>query len=704
MKQINSVVSLETRERIAVIRLNNPPVNALSHPLREGLVLALADVAADGNVDAAVIACEGTTFIAGADITEFGKPPKDPRLSVVIAAIEDAPKPVVAAMHGTVLGGGLELALGCHYRVAAPATRLGLPEVNLGIIPGAGGTQRLPRIVGVERAIELITSATQLKAADAQAAGLLDRLIEGDLVAGAVAFAAEQVAARAPLLRVRDRDEKLLPYRNKPEFFAAAREAAAKKARGLKAPLGAIDAIEAAVNLPFDQSLPREREIVTGLVADPQSKALRYFFFAERESAKVPGIKTTGLPDVKTAAVIGAGTMGGGIAMSLANAGVQVTLIDVSKEALDRGLGVIRKNYETSAARGSMKAADVDRRMALIKPSTSLADVAGAEVIVEAVYENTSLKKEIFLELDKHAAPNAILGTNTSTLDIDDIASVTRRPQSVIGLHFFSPANVMKLLEVVRTKNTSDDVVARSMALGKQIRKIPVLVGTCDGFVGNRILRARSKQAEALILQGALPQQVDAVWRRFGFPMGVYEMVDMAGLDIGWRIRQERGLKSPVADKLCEMGRLGQKTGAGFYRYDPAQPRKPIPDPVVDEIVVQASKDAGITRREMSDELIEQRLLFPMINEAAKILEEGVALRASDIDVIWIYGYGWPRHRGGPMHHADFVGLAAVRDRLLELQREYGDEFKPAALLDRLADEGRTFADHDAERKAKAAA
>ncbi|MDM0021906.1 3-hydroxyacyl-CoA dehydrogenase NAD-binding domain-containing protein [Variovorax saccharolyticus] len=697
MSTINASVALTRHDSIAVITIDSPPVNALSHGVREGLVQAVAQAGQDSTVRAILIACAGTTFIAGADITEFGKPPKDPRISAVIAAIEDCPKPIIAAMHGTVLGGGLELALGCHYRVAAPATRLGLPEVNLGIIPGAGGTQRLPRVVGVERAIELITTASQLSAKQALEAGLVDALIDGDLVQGALQFARRVVDENKALLRVRDRDEHLVTARGNPALFEKARAAVARKSRGLTAPLAAIDAIEAAVNLPFEQGLQRERELVTAQVSSDQSKALRYFFFAERESAKIPGIQTGDVAKVQQAAVIGAGTMGGGIAMSLANAGVAVTLIDLNPEALERGLGIIRKNYENTARRGGMTESDVSARMALIRPSTKLADVSSAEVIVEAVFENTELKKSVFTEIDRHARADAILGTNTSTLDIDEIASATARPESVIGLHFFSPANVMKLLEVVRTGRTSESVVARAMALGRQMRKVPVLVGTCDGFVGNRILRARSKQAEQIIMQGGFPEQVDRVLQDFGFPMGVFAMGDMAGLDIGWRIRKERGLKSIVADKLCEMGRLGQKAGAGYFRYDPANPegaRAPIVDPIVNELILQASRDQNIERRDMDDVLIRERLLYPMINEAAKILEEGVALRAGDIDVIWIYGYGWPRHRGGPMHYADSIGLAKIRDRLREFERDHGDAFKPAALLERLADEGGTFAGH----------
>ncbi len=705
MPENTPVVRVTHQQRVAVITIDYPPVNALSQAVRAGLMQAVTALAQDPEADAAVIACAGNTFVAGADITEFGKPPQDPRLKAVIAAIEDSPKPIAAALHGTVLGGGLELALGCHWRVAVPQCKLGLPEVNLGIIPGAGGTQRLPRLVGVERAIEMVTSGKPIGAPEALEAGLVDALMEGDLTSAAVQFCRQRLAAGTQPVRVRDRDDLLAAARAQPGLFTKAREAAAKKARGQRAPVAAVDAIEAAVQLPFDEGLERERQIVTELMQSDQSRALRYFFFAERESGKLPGITTGGIAPVQRAAVIGAGTMGGGIAMSLANAGITVRLVDADAAALERGLGLIRKNYEATARRGGMTAQDVEDRMGRIRPSLQIADVADAEVVIEAVFENTALKKRVFAELDRHAAPDAVLGTNTSTLDIDDIATATQRPQSVIGLHFFSPANVMKLLEVVRTGKTSDAVVARAMALGRQMRKVPVLVGTCDGFVGNRILRARSKQAEQIVLHGALPQQVDKVLQDFGFPMGVFAMGDMAGLDIGWRIRQERGQTSLVADKLCEMGRLGQKTGAGYFRYDPQNPagaRTPIPDPVVEEIVLEASRTLGITRKPLDDELILQRLLYPMVNEAAKILEEGVARRASDIDVIWIYGYGWPRHRGGPMHFADAVGLEQICGRLQDFEREYGESFRPAPLLQRLAERKSSFAEWQRETAAAA--
>ncbi len=693
MEPNRTAVHTETRDGVLVLRIDNPPVNALSHAVRVGLLAGLEQAGADAAVKAVVIACAGRTFVAGADITEFGQPPRDPRIATLIEAIESSRKPVVAALHGTALGGGLELALACHARIAAPTARMGLPEVKLGILPGAGGTQRLPRLVGVEKALSMIVGGEPIGAAEAQRIGLVDALAEGDLEPAAVAFALAQ--AGKPLVRTRDRDEALASARGKPEIFTKAREDAARRARGLEAPQRIVDAIEAAVTLPFDQGIERERELVRALMASDQSKAQRYFFFAEREAAKIPGVTPPKSSGVEQAAVIGAGTMGGGIAMNFANAGIPVTLIDAKADALERGLATIRRNYENTAKRGGLTAEQVEQRMARIRPSQSIADVAGADVVIEAVFENTALKKEVFAQIDAHAKPGAILGTNTSTLDIDDIAGATGRPQDVIGLHFFSPANVMKLLEIVRTARTSQDVVSRAMALGREIRKVPVLVGTCDGFVGNRILKTRSRQAEQVVLEGAFPQQVDKVLYDFGFPMGVYAMGDMAGLDIGWRIRQERGLKSPVGDKLCEMGRLGQKTGAGYYRYE-AGSRTPIPDPVVDDIVIQASRELGIERREMPEDAILERLLFPMINESAKILEEGVALRASDIDVIWIYGYGWPIHRGGPTYYADSIGLDKVRDRLRELQQRYGDEFAPAPLLERLANEGKSFRDYQA--------
>jgi 3-hydroxyacyl-CoA dehydrogenase len=692
MTAVSDMVDLDTRGRVAVLTVNNPPVNALSHGVRLGLSEGLRQAVADPAVAAVVIACQGRTFIAGADITEFGKPPKAPGLHEVLDAIEAAPKPVVAAIHGTALGGGLEVALACHYRVAVATARLGLPEVKLGLLPGAGGTQRLPRVVGVEKALQMIVSGDPIGAAEAARAGLVDEVVEGDLAAAGAAFAEKVLAERRPLRKIRDLTDKVEAARGKPGIFADFRKSVARQTRGFRAPEHCIRAVEAAVALPFEQGLARERELFLELMNSPESRAQRYFFFAEREAAKIPDIPaSTPTRPVKRAAVIGAGTMGGGIAMNFANAGIPVTVVEVSQEALDRGLGVCRKNYETTAARGRLTAADVEKRMGLIQGTTDWGRIADADIVIEAVFEEMGLKKEVFARLDGIARKDAVLATNTSTLDVDQIAAATKRPESVCGMHFFSPANVMRLLEVVRGAKSDKAVVATAMAVGRQIAKVPVLVGVCDGFVGNRMLHQRGREAEKLILEGALPQQVDKVLYDFGFPMGPFAMGDLAGLDVGWRIRKGKGVKSPVADRLCEMGRFGQKTGAGYYKYGPD--RSSSPDTEVEKIIVEVSAEMGITRRHIGDDEILARLLYPMVNEGAKILEEGKAIRASDIDVIWVYGYGWPVYRGGPMFWADSVGLGKIRDTMLGWQRTQGDVWKPAALLDRLAAQDKGFTD-----------
>ncbi len=690
MAAITELVDLDRRGRVAVLTVNNPPVNALSHGVRLGLRDGMKQAIADGAADAVVIACAGRTFIAGADITEFGKPPKEPGLHEVLNLIESSPKPVVAAIHGTAFGGGLEVTLACHYRVAVKTARLGLPEVKLGLLPGAGGTQRLPRVVGVEKALSMIVSGDPIGAEEGLKVGLVDHLVEGDLTAGAVAFAERVVAERRPLRKIRDVDDKISAARGKPEIFADFRKSVARQTRGFRAPEACIRAVEAAVNLPFDQGMARERELFTELVSSPESRAQRYFFFAEREAAKIPDIPAaTPTRAIKKAAVIGAGTMGGGIAMNFANAGIPVTVVELAKDALDRGLGVVRKNYDNTAARGRITPADVDKRMGLITGSTNFQDIADADIVIEAVFEEMPIKKEVFAKLDGIAKADAVLASNTSTLDVDEIASATKRPASVVGMHFFSPANVMRLLEVVRGAKSAKDVVATAMAVGRQIGKVSVCVGVCDGFVGNRMLHQRGREADKLILEGALPHQVDKVLYDFGFPMGPFAMGDLAGLDVGWRIRKGKGVKSAVADQLCDMGRFGQKTGAGYYKYDAN--RNATPDPEVEKIILGVSKDMGIQRREIGNDEILARLLYPMVNEGAKILEEGKATRASDIDVIWVYGYGWPIYRGGPMHWADSIGLKVIRDQMLEWQRQHGDIWRPAPLLAKLADEGKTF-------------
>jgi 3-hydroxyacyl-CoA dehydrogenase len=692
MAKITQSVDLTNRGRVAVLTVDNPPVNALSQHVRQGLRDGITRAQADAAVQAIVIACAGRTFIAGADITEFGKPPAEPGLHGVLDLIEGSSKPVIAAIHGTALGGGLEVTLACHYRVGVKDARFGLPEVKLGLLPGAGGTQRLPRVVGPEKALQMIVSGDPIRADEALKVGLIDEIVDGDLAAAGVAFAEKVLNEKRPLRKIRDLNEKIAAAKGKPEIFTEFRKSVARQTRGFRAPENCIRAVEAAVTLPFDEGMKRERELFVELMNSPESKAQRYFFFAEREAAKIPDVPADTAPkEIRKAAVIGAGTMGGGIAMNFANAGIPVTVVEVARDALDRGLGIVRKNYEATASRGRLTMADVEKRMGLITGTTDFNAVKDADIIVEAVFEEMPIKKEVFAKLDGLAKPDAILATNTSTLDVNEIASATKRPESVIGTHFFSPANVMRLLENVRGAKSSKTTIATVMTLGRRISKVPVLVGVCYGFVGNRMLHQRGLQAEKLILEGALPHQVDKVLTDFGFPMGPFAMGDLAGLDVGWRIRKGRGVKSPVADRICELGRFGQKTGSGYFRYEKGD-RTPIPDPEVEKIIVDVATEQGITRRFISDEEILQRLLYPMVNEGAKILEEKIAIRASDIDVIWVYGYGWPVYRGGPMFWADQIGVKSLRDKMLEFKKQSGDAFwTPAPLLDRLANEGKGF-------------
>ncbi|MBM3218892.1 MAG: 3-hydroxyacyl-CoA dehydrogenase [Candidatus Rokubacteria bacterium] len=692
MAKLTQSVDLTSRGRVAVITVDNPPVNALSQHVRQGLRDGITQAQGDHAVQAIVIVCAGRTFIAGADITEFGKPPAEPGLHGVLDMIEGSSKPVIAAIHGTALGGGLEVTLACHYRVGVKDARFGLPEVKLGLLPGAGGTQRLPRVVGAEKALQMIVSGDPIRADEALKVGLIDEIVDGDLTAAGVAFAEKVLNEKRPLKKIRDLNDKIATAKAKPEIFSEFRKSVARQTRGFRAPENCIKAVEAAVTLPFDEGIKRERELFQELMRSPESKAQRYFFFAEREAAKIPDVPaSTPGKEIKKAAVIGAGTMGGGIAMNFANVGIPVTVVEMNQEALDRGLGIVRKNYEATASRGRLTAADVEKRMGLITGTTDWNAVKDADIVIEAVFEEMPIKKEVFAKLDGLAKPDAILATNTSTLDVNEIASATRRPESVIGTHFFSPANVMRLLENVRGAKSSPTAVSTVMTLGRRIQKVPVLVGVCHGFVGNRMLHQRGTQAEQLILQGALPHQVDKVLTDFGFPMGPFAMGDMAGLDVGWRIRKGLGRKSPVADRICELGRFGQKTGSGYFKYEKGD-RTPIPDPDVEKIIVDVATEQGITRRFISDEEILQRLLYPMVNEGAKILEEKIAIRASDIDVIWVYGYGWPVYRGGPMFWADQLGLKNVRDKLNEFRKQSGDAFwTPAPFLDRLANEGKSF-------------
>ena len=693
MTAITEFVDLDRRGRIAVLTVNNPPVNALSHGVRLGLRDGLRQAGADPAVGAIVIVCAGRTFIAGADITEFGKPPKEPGLHEVLDLIEKGSKPVVAAVHGTALGGGLEVALACHWRVGVKAARFGQPEVKLGLLPGAGGTQRLPRVVGVPKALQMIVGGDPIGGEEAQRLGLVDELVDGDLAAAGVAFAEKVLAEKRPLRKVRDMTEKIAAVSGKPEVFAEFRKSVARQTRGFRAPESCIKAVEAAVALPFDEGLKRERELFLELLNSAESKAQRHVFFAEREAAKIPDVPPdTPTLEIKKAAVLGAGTMGGGIAMNFASVGIPVTVVEVNREALERGLGVVRKNYEATASKGRLTAADVETRMGLIQGTTDWGPLADADIVIEAVFEEMPIKKEVFAKLDKLCKGDAVLATNTSTLDVNEIAASTARPESVIGMHFFSPANVMRLLEVVRGAKTSKVAIATAMAVGRRIGKVPVCVGVCYGFVGNRMLHQRGREAEKLILEGALPQQVDRVLYDFGFPMGPFAMGDLAGLDVGWRIRKGRGVKSPVADRICELGRFGQKTGAGYFRYEKGD-RTPKPDPEVEKIILEVAREQGLQRRAIADQEILERLLYPMVNEGARILEEKIAIRASDIDVIWIYGYGWPVYRGGPMFWADSVGLKAIRDRMREFGQRGAEGWEPAALLRRLADEGKGFRD-----------
>src|SRR2546427_2806980 len=692
MAKITQSVDLETRGRVAVLTVDNPPVNALSQHVRKGLAGGPGRRGGNGCGQGRGVGWRGGPFNAGRGIRGVGKPPGGAGLHAVLDLIESSPKPVVSVIHGTALGGGLEVTLACHYRIGVKDARFGLPEVKLGLLPGAGGTQRLPRVVGVEKSLQMMVSGDPIRADEALRAGLIDEIVQGDLAAAGVAFAEKILNERRPLKKIRDLTDKIDAARGKPEIFAEFRKSVARQTRGFRAPENIVKAVEAAVSLPFDQGIKRERELFVELMNSAESKAQRYFFFAEREAAKVPDVPADTPPrQIKTAAVIGAGTMGGGIAMNFANAGIPVTVVEVAKEALDRGLGIVRKNYEATAARGRLTAADVEKRMDLITPSVDFQAVANADIVIEAVFEEMPIKKEVFAKLDAVCKPDAVLATNTSTLDVDEIASATKRPESVIGTHFFSPANVMHPLQDVRGKKSSKTTIATAMTVGRRIGKVPVLVGVCYGFVGNRMLHQRGLQAEKLILEGAAPHQVDRVLTDFGFPMGPFAMGDLAGLDVGWRIRKGRGVKAPVADRICELGRYGQKTGAGYFKYEKGD-RTPIPDLEVEKIIVDVATSMGITRRAVSDEEILQRLLYPMVNEGAKILDEKIAIRPSDIDVIWVYGYGWPVYRGGPMFWADSIGLRALRDRLLEFKKQSGDAFwTPAPLLDRLANEGKGF-------------
>ena len=689
---MTTLIEMRRDRGVSVIVVNNPPVNALKHDVRLGIQDALAHANVDKDVAGIVLTCAGRTFVAGADITEFDKPPQSPSLVELNAQIESVGKPVVAAMFGTPLGGGLEIALACHFRIAAAGTRLGLSEIKLGIIPGAGGTQRLPRLVGMQKAMAMILSGEPIAAEEALTLGLVDEIFEGDPREAGVAFARRMIAEKRQLLRVRDMDGKLKDLRVQPNKFNELAAPYVKRAGGLHAPAAALEALRWTLDVPIEEALDRERKKFIELRGGEQSKAQRYIFFAEREAARVPGLtKDTKVREIKRVAVIGAGTMGGGISMSFANAGIPVTIVEAGADALQRGLSVIEKNYKTSVARGGLRDEDVARRMGLINGVTDIAAVKDVDLVIEAVFEEMAIKKEIFGQLDRLARADAVLATNTSYLDIDVIAKCTARPEAVVGMHFFSPANIMRLLEIVRGVKTAPEVLATAISTARRIGKVPVVVGVCHGFVGNRMLRARSIEAERLLLDGALPHDVDAALTEFGFPMGPFAMSDLAGLDVGWRMRKGQGLRAEIADALCEQGHFGQKTAKGFYLYKRGS-RAGSRDPDVEQLIVAASKRLGITRRHIEQKEIIERLIFPMINEGARILEDGIALRSGDIDLIWIYGYGFPAWRGGPMFYADNTGIAYIRDRLVELARLTADKrHEPAALLARLAAEGSTF-------------
>ncbi len=684
------------RDGIAVITLNNPPVNGLGNALRAGIMEGLKKAEADAAVKAVVIIGSEKAFSGGADIREFNKPMTPPNLPEVNDQQDAMKKPLVAAIGGFALGGGLELALGCHYRVALPGSQIGLPEVKLGILPGSGGTQRLPRVAPVAEAVKMMTTGNPVPAEKAKALGIVDEVVAGNLLEAGVAYAKKLVAEGRGPRRIRDLSAKI---EGEPKaFFEAVRAEVGKASRGYPAPLEIVACVEAAVTKPFDEGRKEERKRFEHLLNTTESKALRHMFFAERQTSKIPDVpEDTPTRDIRKAAIIGAGTMGGGIAMSFVNVGIPVTLIEMKQEALDRGLATIRKNYANTVSKGRLKQEDMDKRVALITPALDLASAKDADIVIEAVFERMDVKQDIFKKLDATIKQGAILATNTSTLDVNEIAAATKRPQEVIGTHFFSPANVMRLLEVVRGAKTAKDVLATTMKLGKRLKKVPVVSGVCDGFIGNRMIEKYGQQSLFLLDEGCSPQQVDAAAQKWGLAMGPFTMGDMAGLDIGWEIRKRRYAERPnfvyskVGDRICEQGRYGQKTGKGWYLYEPGS-RKPIPDPEVDKIISRYRDEIKLKPRQISDEEIVERLIYALVNEGAYILEEGIALRASDIDMVYLTGYGFPPFRGGPMFYADSVGLDKVLASIEKFRKGYqGEVWKPAPLLVKLAKEGKRF-------------
>ena len=685
-----------TNGAVAVITLDNPPVNGLGLATRSAIVDALRRAQQDDAVKAIVITGAGRAFSGGADIKEFNSPKAlaEPTLHTVIATAENSDKPVIAAIHTVCMGGGLELALGCHYRVAAPGAQIALPEVKLGILPGAGGTQRLPRVVGLEMALNMIVSGTPMLSEKFAQTKLFDEIIEGDLMTGAINFA-ERVAGTRPLPKVRDLK---VDYPNHEAFLQFSRNTVKAMAGPFPAPLKCVDAVAASITKKFDDGIAFERALFVDLVQTTESKALRHAFFGERAASKLPDVPAdTPVRDIKAIAIIGAGTMGGGIAMNFLNAGLPVTLLETRQEALDKGLATIRRNYENTMKKGKLTQEKFDQRLALVKGTLLYEEIGQADLVIEAVFEDMGVKETVFRRLDEVMKPGAILASNTSTLDVDQIANFTKRPQDVIGTHFFSPANVMKLLEIVRGKATAKDVLATTLALSKKIKKTGVVSGVCDGFIGNRMIEQYSRQAGFLLEQGCLPEQVDKAIEKFGFAMGPFRMGDLAGNDIGWYIRKRRYVEKPevsyskTADLLCELGRFGQKTGAGWYDYKPGD-RKAYPSTLVNDMIVKHSADLGITRQKVSDAEIVERLLYAMINEAAHILEEGIATRASDIDMVYLTGYGFPLFRGGPMFYADTVGLPNIVMAMEKYAKgPHGEAWTVAPLLARLAAEGKTF-------------
>jgi 3-hydroxyacyl-CoA dehydrogenase len=691
---MSEVVSYERRGRIGVITVDSPPVNALSQAVRAGLEQRLTEANADDGAEAIVLICAGRTFLAGADISEFGKPPQPPHLPELIHFYEDSPKLTVAAIHGTSLGGGLETALGCNYRCAIPSARVGLPEVKLGILPGAGGTQRLPRLVGVPAALQMIVSGNPVKAPQAHEMGVIDGIIDGDLLEGALAYAERLLDEGAPLRKTREIeiDKAAIPE----GFFDGFRKKIARKTRGYFAPERNIQCVEAAVELPFDEAIQREAKLFIDCMTNPQAAALQHVFFAERLAAKIPDVpKDTPLRKIESVGILGAGTMGGGISMAFANAGIPVTLVEIDQAALDRGLGVVEKNYMRSVKSGRFTEEKVAQLLGLITGSLDMSDFADCDLVIEAVFEDMALKKKIFEKLDRICKQGAILATNTSELDVNEIAAATQRPEDVIGLHFFSPANIMRLMEIVRGDRTAKDVLATCMKMAKRIRKVGVVSGVCHGFIGNRMLAGYGREAGSMILEGATPAQVDKAVFDFGLPMGPFAMSDLAGVDLAYQQRRENGIEigskgSAIGDNLYEMGRYGQKTSAGFYDYEGGS-RFPRPSAEVEAMIKEVAAKFGVEQREFSDEEIVQRCIYPLINEAARILEEGIASRPSDVDIVWINGYGFPPYRGGPMHFADTEGTKKVYETIVGFREKYGDHWQPAPLLEQLANESKTF-------------